>query len=565
MFSPLPLHAAENTDYSFQPSVLNMPTAPAFQKFGIAAHPWWLDMFEDRFIAYYKDLKVTTVRLPFEWKVIEPQQGVYDWSREDRLLHRLNDEGFEVVAEFVTIPPWASLNKSECVKEDFKCKPNPNALQDLAKVTFASIKRYPFVRNWEFWNEPDLWPYMGSRDISDYAYWLKGFYDAAKRADPTVYVAATSLSGKEYTDWLYRYCDMVYGMRPWDAVAYHPYNLSGMKDPENGQIMNINKTGIEALRNLMVEMGDAKKPIWLTEVGWTGTPQEESLALLDAFAYVQQRPYLTMLHVHMLHDWEGEKFGLLKVKGDLYGRTLGPNDEFLPKQPYYDTYRVYNKRILPAEPEANSNVLVFPQTGHTVRDVFKRAWEKGGLELFGYPKTGQFYERNSADGNYYLVQYFERVRMEYHPEFKGTISEVLFGLLGNQVLLDRGWVDKSGQPLDSPAMPEEKNQNTYWFPDTQHNLSGLFLQAWFQQGGLAIIGLPKTRVYDEANPDDGGVYKVQYFERARMELHPGANGQPDYILFGLLGNERLRLENRLLSNNQPNLNDYYNPALPEFG
>jgi hypothetical protein len=37
---------------------------------------------------------------------------------------------------------------------------------------------------------------------------------------------------------------------------------------------------------------------------------------------------------------------------------------------------------------------------------------------------------NAADGKLYLVQYFERNRLEYHPENRGTRYEMLLGLLG---------------------------------------------------------------------------------------------------------------------------------------
>ena len=68
------------------------------------------------------------------------------------------------------------------------------------------------------------------------------------------------------------------------------------------------------------------------------------------------------------------------------------------------------------------------------------------LELFGYPKTSQFYERNEETGRYYLVQYFERVRMEYHPELAGTPYEVQFGLLGTEMMMEQGLLDKTGAP-----------------------------------------------------------------------------------------------------------------------
>jgi hypothetical protein len=38
------------------------------------------------------------------------------------------------------------------------------------------------------------------------------------------------------------------------------------------------------------------------------------------------------------------------------------------------------------------------------------------------------------------VQYFERARFEYHPEYAGTDHEVLLGLLGSQLLRERGWI-----------------------------------------------------------------------------------------------------------------------------
>jgi hypothetical protein len=38
------------------------------------------------------------------------------------------------------------------------------------------------------------------------------------------------------------------------------------------------------------------------------------------------------------------------------------------------------------------------------------------------------------------VQYFERARFEYHPEFKGTPHEVLLGHLGRLALRERDWL-----------------------------------------------------------------------------------------------------------------------------
>ena len=42
------------------------------------------------------------------------------------------------------------------------------------------------------------------------------------------------------------------------------------------------------------------------------------------------------------------------------------------------------------------------------------------MKQFGLPISQPFMETNKGDGKTYLVQYFERQRFEYHPEYKGT-------------------------------------------------------------------------------------------------------------------------------------------------
>jgi hypothetical protein len=85
------------------------------------------------------------------------------------------------------------------------------------------------------------------------------------------------------------------------------------------------------------------------------------------------------------------------------------------------------------EKPADGAVRYFAETGHTLAAPLRAYWEeKGGLAVFGYPLSEAFQERSATDGKTYLVQYFERNRLEYHPENKGTANEVLLGLLGVQ-------------------------------------------------------------------------------------------------------------------------------------
>ena len=80
----------------------------------------------------------------------------------------------------------------------------------------------------------------------------------------------------------------------------------------------------------------------------------------------------------------------------------------------------------------------YAETGHTLRGTFRRYWAaSGGLPVFGFPLTEEIREVNAADGREYTVQWFERARMEYHPEYAGTDYEVLLGHLGREALAAR--------------------------------------------------------------------------------------------------------------------------------
>lgn len=76
----------------------------------------------------------------------------------------------------------------------------------------------------------------------------------------------------------------------------------------------------------------------------------------------------------------------------------------------------------------NPDCEYFAETGYTACGKFLQYWRNnGGLARFGYPITTELTE--TIDGWSGQVQYFERRRMEVHPELAGTRYEVLLGRL----------------------------------------------------------------------------------------------------------------------------------------
>ncbi|NTU78535.1 MAG: hypothetical protein HGA45_03890 [Chloroflexales bacterium] len=103
-------------------------------------------------------------------------------------------------------------------------------------------------------------------------------------------------------------------------------------------------------------------------------------------------------------------------------------------------------RSEPLPPEV-TDCRYFYETGQAICGPFLTYWENtGNLERFGYPLTGPLVER--LNGVSYSVQYFERRRIELHPELAGTPYEYLYGLLGSELLAVQGLPPCQGPPRD---------------------------------------------------------------------------------------------------------------------
>ncbi|HEY0071872.1 MAG TPA: Zn-dependent exopeptidase M28 [Chloroflexia bacterium] len=95
----------------------------------------------------------------------------------------------------------------------------------------------------------------------------------------------------------------------------------------------------------------------------------------------------------------------------------------------------------------------------------------------------------------------------------------------------------SMQPLATPTpIPVEPLPGTgsHKFPETGKTVTGIFLDYWTRNGGVAQLGYPISEVMGEVSELNGKTYTVQYFERAVFEYH--SENQPPYdVLLSQLG------------------------------
>jgi|GEM_PF-2233769 len=196
--------------------------------------------------------------------------------------------------------------------------------------------------------------------------------------------------------------------------------------------------------------------------------------------------------------------------------------------------------MLPAGPaRAQSGQFCFEATGLCISGRIREFWaQNDGLRVFGLPITPL--QEEQIEGRPVQVQWFERNRLELHPE-NARPYDVLIGRLGADRLAQEG--------RDWGRFPKSEPQgDCRYFPETGHNACGAVLRAWRALGveldgrpgtseaeSLALFGLPLSGPRTETL-SDGREYVVQWFERARFELHT-VFAPPNDVLLGLLGAE----------------------------
>ncbi|NOK63455.1 MAG: cellulase family glycosylhydrolase [Chloroflexi bacterium AL-N10] len=184
-----------------------------------------------------------------------------------------------------------------------------------------------------------------------------------------------------------------------------------------------------------------------------------------------------------------------------------------------------------------SNQRCFAETDVCIEGPIRTFWEQyNGLYTFGFPLAPQ--EEARVEGQRLHVQWFERVRLEVHPDNPPSYR-VLIGRLGEERLAQQGrsWQESASNTPDNDCR---------FFAETGYNVCGTFLETWEHSidpnGGasndltsLRIFGLPLSEARVETL-EDGRTYTVQWFERTRFELHP-ENEPPYDVLIGRLGDE----------------------------
>jgi hypothetical protein len=210
---------------------------------------------------------VETARVVFSWADAQQVQGApVDFTRTDALVAGAVAHRIDLLPVVLYAPPWARTDPA-------LFNAPPNGTDGYTAYLQALVARYgpqgtfwtehpelPLrpLRTWQIWNEPQLrfqWNAPGY--VQGYGNLLRASYQTLKAADPgctVVLAGATNLSWKVISA-LYSKGG-IKGL--FDVVAVHPYTTTP------AHVLRV----VEFVRRVLRRHGDARVPIWVTELGF---------------------------------------------------------------------------------------------------------------------------------------------------------------------------------------------------------------------------------------------------------------------------------------------------------
>lgn len=270
-------------------------------------------------------LGVRWIREELRWNVLEPQPGTFRWRSFDRLLESAAREGLHVLPMLIGTPSWAG--RTPLALPDDPWTFGAFAGQAAARYgpggTFwrqhAGLDSRLAPQWFELWNEPYTTAYsQGGVDPAAYAHMVVAASTDARAANPRTrwLMAADLYYGPDSSprNWLAAMYAAVPNLNDgFDGVAVHPYSFYAPTAGASAARVAFRFARLGAIASELAAHGAARRPIWITELGWSTcdlrpdcvSDHDQAQRLADAFTLVRTRYVHTVkaLFVYHLRDF----------------------------------------------------------------------------------------------------------------------------------------------------------------------------------------------------------------------------------------------------------------------
>jgi hypothetical protein len=304
--------------------LLGLATAPQASaatdlKYGLTDDAWLLDgpgTLESR-VTQLDTLGAHVVRFTLHWNQIaqsepaaptDPTDPAYDWTDADTVLDALHAHGIDVVLQLLGTPSWANGGLGANYA--------PTSATSFRDFASAAAAKYPWVRRWLIWNEPNQVRWLRPTTPAVYtSRLLNPAYAAIHAAIPGAEVAGGgtaprgSTGGVSPVAWL---LGMHAAHAKLDAYAHNPYPLDPKREtPLTGGCTKCTTITMATINKLvvLVTRNFPRARIWLTEYGYQSNPPDPLLGVSTALqaryigegAYAAYRTPRVDLLIHFLY------------------------------------------------------------------------------------------------------------------------------------------------------------------------------------------------------------------------------------------------------------------------
>ena len=284
--------------------------ASTFAQYGVQDDAWLMygaGSVDDR-VATLQTLGTHIVRLSIRWDEVERTQGTRDWGQYGVVLDALHAAKIPAVVTLWGSPRWANGGHA----------PNWLPTHGFGLFAYAASKRFPWVRQWTAWNEPNTRVYSIPVSPSQYTKRvLNPAYVYLHRANRANKVAGgvTSPRGTASGMSPLRFMQGMHAAHAkLDAYAQNPYPGSRRETPLRDPCTwctTFNMARLSLIRSNVTRYFGARKPVWLTEYGYQTNPPDRILGvspalqaqyLGEAAMRVYKQAGVTMLIHFMVRD-----------------------------------------------------------------------------------------------------------------------------------------------------------------------------------------------------------------------------------------------------------------------
>jgi hypothetical protein len=257
------------------------------------------------------------IRQEFPWEDIEisAKGDFWDhkwdkdaWEKYDHIVELAERYDLEIIARLSNPPAWSRAAGNEA-----GAFAPPDNLEDYGDFVEAVVRRYQGrIHYYQIWNEPNIYPEWGERPVSpeEYAELLKVGYTRVKEVCPDCVVISGALAQtiplgpRDLNDFIFlqRMYDAGAGDY-FDVLAMQGYGLwSGPTDRRmRPRVLNFSRPLY--LREIMVENGDERKPIWITEMNWNAPPADLPDKPFGSVTLEQQARYAVLAYERAQREW----------------------------------------------------------------------------------------------------------------------------------------------------------------------------------------------------------------------------------------------------------------------